>query len=93
MGEAPESVIWRALIVARSSVRTTVCYGATAEPQESASPHARLLPWIPMPTTFSFPSSPHFSNLMAHRAAESGKSCFAITTCADTEMWPDADGV
>ena len=37
--------------------------------------------------------SPHFSNKVAHRASESGKSCFAITTCADLEGWPDADGV
>ena len=37
--------------------------------------------------------SPHFSNKVAHRAAESGKSCFARTTCADSEGWPDADGV
>ena len=37
--------------------------------------------------------SPHFSNKVAHRAAESGKSCFARTTCADSERSPDADGV
>jgi hypothetical protein len=29
--------------------------------------------------------SPHFSNRVAHRASESGKSCFARTTCADSE--------
>src|SRR6516165_619519 len=33
-------------------------------------------------------SSPHFSNCVAHRAAESGKSCFAISTCADSERGP-----
>ena len=43
-------------IVACSSVRRTVCDGVTAEPQEMASLHACLLPWIPMRTTFSFPS-------------------------------------
>ena len=37
--------------------------------------------------------NPHFSNKVAHRASESGKSCFVITTCADLEGWPDADGV
>ena len=44
-------------VVARSPVRTKVCDGATAELQERASPHACLLTWIPMRTTFSFPSS------------------------------------
>ena len=34
-----------------------------------------------------------FSNWVAHRVAESGKSCFARTTCADLERRPDADGV
>ena len=37
--------------------------------------------------------SRHFSNRVAHRVAESGKSCFARTTCADLERRPDADGV
>src|SRR5271156_2506114 len=41
----------------------------------------------------SSPLSPLFSHFIAHRAAESGKSCFAITTCADLERPPDADGV
>ena len=43
-------------VVARSSVRREVCDRATAELQERASPHACLLPWIPMRTTFNFPS-------------------------------------
>jgi hypothetical protein len=37
--------------------------------------------------------SRHFSNWVAHRVAESGKSCFARTTCADLERRPDANGV
>ena len=37
--------------------------------------------------------SRHFSNWVAHRVGESGKSCFARTTCADLERRPDADGV
>jgi O-acetyl-ADP-ribose deacetylase (regulator of RNase III) len=41
----------------------------------------------------NFPTNPHFSNEIAHRASESGKSCFARTTCADSEKWPDADEV
>ena len=40
-----------------------------------------------------FAANPHFFKLdSAHRVAESGKSCFAITTCADFERRPDADG-
>ena len=42
--------------------------------------------------SYMFPS-PHFSNKVAHRASKSGKSCFVITTCANSEGWPDADGV
>ncbi len=37
--------------------------------------------------------NPHFSHSVVHRASESGKSCFARTTCADSERQPDADGV
>jgi SRSO17 transposase len=37
--------------------------------------------------------SRHFSNWVAHWVAESGKSCFARTTCADLERRPDANGV
>jgi hypothetical protein len=43
-------------VVARSSVCTEVCDRATAELQERTSPHACLLPWIPMRTSFNFPS-------------------------------------
>ena len=38
-------------------------------------------------------SNRHFSNWVAHWVAESGKSCFARTTCADLERRPDANGV
>jgi hypothetical protein len=42
-------------VVAHSSARTTVCDGATPEPQERALTHVCLLPWIPIRTTFCFP--------------------------------------
>jgi len=48
-------------VVARSSVR--VCDGATAEPQQMASPRACLLPRTPMRTTFklTLASSVHYA--------------------------------
>src|SRR5690349_15788775 len=45
-------------VVARSPARREVCDRATAELQDRTSLHSCFLPpWIPMRTTFSFPSS------------------------------------
>ena len=49
--------------------------------------------WLPYRHPKKGTSSRHFSNWVAHWVAESGKSCFARTTCADLERRPDANGV
>ncbi|MBV8320276.1 MAG: DUF1254 domain-containing protein, partial [Hyphomicrobiales bacterium] len=61
---------------------------ASAKPMQF--PNASGVPVDMLPRS---DASRHFSNRVAHRVAESGKSCFARTTCADLERRPDADGV